>query len=163
MLFELLMLGVYVWQGVALGEWDNELVWFGHAMALAGAGVWALVSLPRLDVDGERILVRTALGFSFADEMAERGATGTSLVVDDWFIEISNTRVVAFRRDYLKRVGPHEGSESGDRCAVTAADGRKFRVYAAGSTLEDLRDWFERGAGKRGAAARATDALETIC
>lgn len=116
MLFELLMLGVYVWQGVALGEWDNELVWFGHAMALAGAGVWALVSLPRLDVDGERILVRTALGFSFADEMAERGATGTSLVVDDWFIEISNTRVVAFRRDYLKRVGPHEGSESVRRC-----------------------------------------------
>ena len=34
--FELLMLGVYVWQGVSLGEWDHELVWFGHAMALAG-------------------------------------------------------------------------------------------------------------------------------
>ena len=24
--FELLMLGVYVWQGVSLGEWDHELV-----------------------------------------------------------------------------------------------------------------------------------------
>lgn len=95
--------------------------------------------------------------------MSEKTIQVTSLVDDDWFIEISNARVVAFRRDYLKRVGPHEGSESGDRCAVTAADGRKFRVYAAGSTLEDLRDWFERGAGKRGTAARATDALETIC
>lgn len=24
--FELIMLGVYVWQGVSLGEWDHELV-----------------------------------------------------------------------------------------------------------------------------------------
>ncbi len=46
------------------------------------------------------------LGFSFAEEMASRGATGTSLVDDDWFIEISNARVVAFRRDYLKKVTP---------------------------------------------------------
>lgn len=34
------MLGVYVWQGVSLGEWDHELVWFGHAMALAGMAIW---------------------------------------------------------------------------------------------------------------------------
>lgn len=102
------------------------------------------------------------LGFSFAEEMASRGAAGTSLVDDDWFIEISNARVVAFRRDYLKKVAAHEGSESGDRCAVTAVDGRKFKVYAAGSTLEDLRDWFKNGAVERDAAARAEDALEAI-
>ena len=301
--FELLMLGVYVWQGVSLGEWDHELVWFGHAMALAGMAIWALLSIPRIDVDGERILSRNAfgirrestfgnithatlrtqmmridlfegdrkfcsislegvcslnllarleegievsdaverpmtkaglcwaaikpltivfngmalvfslviafmavftedggrllllvpflflfiggllpllmlsmpargileigrqereLGFVFADEMAARGATGTSLIDDDWFIEISNARVVAFRRDYLKKVAAHEGSESGDRCAVTAVDGRKFKVYAAGSTLEDLRDWFKNGAGERDAADRAGAALEAI-
>lgn len=60
--FELLMLGVYVWQGVSLGEWGHELVWFGHAMALAGMAIWALLSIPRIDVDGERILSRNAFG-----------------------------------------------------------------------------------------------------
>lgn len=60
--FELLMLGVYVWQGVSLGEWDHELVWFGHAMALAGMAIWALLSIPRIDVDGGRILSRNAFG-----------------------------------------------------------------------------------------------------
>ena len=60
--FELIMLGVYVWQGVSLGEWDHALVWFGHAMALAGMSIWALLSIPRLDVDGERILSRNAFG-----------------------------------------------------------------------------------------------------
>lgn len=56
------MLGVYVWQGVSLGEWDHELVWFGHAMALAGMAIWALLSIPRIDVDGGRILSRNAFG-----------------------------------------------------------------------------------------------------
>lgn len=302
--FELIMLAVYVWQGLSLGEWDHELVWFGHAMGLAGLAVWALLSIPRLDVDGDRIASRNVfgarrettfsnitratlhvqmmridlfegerkfcsislegvcslnliarleeegievrdaveapitkarlcwaaikpltivfngmalvfslviafmafftdegmrllvlvpflflfigvalplfmlsmparglleigrqereLGFSFAEEMAARGATGTSFVDDDWFIEIINARIVAFRRDYLKKVAAHEGSESGDCCAVTSVDGRKFKVYAAGSTLEDLRDWFRSGAGKRGAVDRADAALETI-
>ena len=302
--FELIMLGVYVWQGVSLGEWDHELVWFGHAMALAGMSIWALLSIPRLDVDGDRVVSRNVfgarrettfsnitratlhaqmmrielfegerkfcsislegvcslnllarleeegieisdaverpmtkvglcwaaikpltivfngmalvfslviasmafftdegvrllalvpflflfigvalplfmlsmpargileigrqereLGFSFAEEMAGRGATGTSLVDDDWFIEISNARVVAFRRDYLKKVAAHEGSESGDRCSITAADGRKFKVYAAGSTLEDLRTWFKEGARSRSAIDRAEDSLEAI-
>lgn len=282
--FELLMLGVYVWQGVSLGEWDHELVWFGHAMALAGMAIWALLSIPRIDVDGERILSRNAfgvrrestfgnitratlhtqmmridlfegdrklcsislegvcslnllarleeegieisdavdgpmtkaglcwsaikpltivfngmalvfslvpflflfiggllpllmlsmpargileigrqereLGFSFAEEMASRGATGTSLVDDDWFIEISNARVVAFRRDYLKKVTAHEDSESGDRCTVTTKSGRKIKVYAAGSTLENLRLWFKQGAKARSTIDRAEDALE---
>lgn len=300
--FELLMLGVYVWQGVSLGEWDHELVWFGHAMALAGMAIWALLSIPRLDVDGERICSRNvfglrketvfasithatlhtqmmridlfegdrkfasislegvcslnllarleeegievsdaikgpmtkaslcwaaikpltivfngmalvfslviafmalftedgvylltlvpffflfiggllplimlsmpargileigkqerALGFSFADEMERRGATGASLEDDDWFIEISNARVVAFRRDYLKNVTAHEGSESGDRCTVTTKDGRKIKVYAAGSTLEDLRLWLKRGARAKNTVERAEDALE---
>ncbi len=252
--FELLMLGVYVWQGVSLGEWDHELVWFGHAMALAGMAIWALLSIPRIDVDGGRILSRNAfgirkettfgnitratlhaqmmridlfegdrkfcsislegcvlaqppspvwrkrasksgrrrrshdqggpvlvchqavddcfqrhgprllarprlhgglhrrgraparahpvpvpvhrgflpllmlgmpargipeigrqeraLGFSLLrGDGKPRGATGTSLVDDDWFIEISNARVVAFRRDYLKKITAHENSE----------------------------------------------------
>ncbi len=300
--FELLMLGVYVWQGVTLGEWDHELMWLGHAMALAGMAIWALLSIPRLDVDGERILSRNvfglrretsfgnithatlhtqmmridllegdrkfasislegvcslnllarlekegievsdaikgpmtkvslcwaaikpltivfmgmalvfslviafmavftedgarllmlvpflflligvclpvtmlcmpargileigkqerALGFSFAEEMERRGVTGASLVDDDWFIEISNARVVAFRRDYLKKVTAHEGSDSGDRCVVTTKDGRKTRVYAAGSTLEDLRSWFMQGAKAKSMVDRAEDALE---
>ena len=89
------------------------------------------------------------LGFSFSEEMASRGATGTSLVDDDWFIEISNARVVAFRRDYLKKITAHENSESGDRCTVTTRGGRKIKVYAAGSTLEDLRTWFKQGAKAR--------------
>lgn len=300
--FELIMLGVYVWQGVSLGEWDHELVWFGHAMALAGMAIWALLSIPRIDVDGDRILSRSAfgirkettfssitratlhtqmmridlyegeckfcsvslegvcslnllarleeegievvdavddpitkmrlcqaaikplalvfngmalafsfviafmslftdagarllmlvpilllligvllpllmlsmpirgiieigrqereLGFSFADEMAARGATGTELEDDDWFVSISNARIVAFRRDYLKKVTAHEDSESGDRCTVTTKGGRKIKVYAAGSTLEDLRSWFKQGAKARSTVDRAEDALE---
>lgn len=302
--FELLMLGVYVWQGVSLGEWDHELVWFGHAMALAGMVIWALLSIPRIDVDGERILSRSAfgirrettfssitratlhtqmmridlyegerkfcsvslegvcslnllarleeegievsdaikgpmtkaglcwaaikplaivfngmalvfslviafmavfteggarllllvpflflfigvllpllmlsmpargileigrqereLGFSFSDEMAARGATGTELEDDDWFVSISNARIVAFRRDYLKKVSAPEGSESGDRCIVTTKDGRKIKVYAAASTLEGLRDWFRSGPREKNMMQRGEDVLEAI-
>ena len=307
-LFELIMLAVYVWQGLSLGIWDHALVWFGHAMALAGMGIWALVSLPRLDVDGEHIVIRTALGrrkramfsqitratlhtqmmsvvlyagdcggerklatvnlegtcatnllarlaqegievadavqapmtkarlcwaaikpltlvfvgmavvfslviafmalftdegagllviipflfiliggvlplimlsmpirgayeitlqerelgFSFAQEMAARGATGTEFEDDDWFVSISNARIVAFRRDYIKRLSAVEGTESGDRCVVTAKNGKKHKVYAAGSTLEDLRTWYRRGPRQRSMADRAADALETL-
>lgn len=302
--FELLMLGVYVWQGVSLGEWDHELVWFGHAMALAGMAIWALLSIPRIVVDGERILSRSAfgirrettfssitratlhtqmmridlyegdrkfcsislegvcslnllarleeegievsdaikgpmtkaglcwaaikplaivfngmalvfslviafmavfteggarllllvpflflfigvllpllmlsmpargileigrqereLGFSFSDEMAARGATGTELEDDDWFVSISNARIVAFRRDYLKKVSAPEGSESGDRCIVTTKDGRKIKVYAAASTLEGLRDWFRSRPREKNMMQRGEDVLEAI-
>ncbi len=100
------------------------------------------------------------LGFSFSEEMASRGATGTSLVNDDWFIEISKARVVAFRRDYLKKITAHENSESGDRCTMTTRGGRKIKVYAAGSTLEDLRTWFKQAAKVRSTLDRAGDALE---
>lgn len=100
------------------------------------------------------------LGFSFSEEMASRGATGTSLVDDDWFIEISKARVVAFRRDYLKKITAHENSESGDRCTMTTRGGRKIKVYAAGSTLEDLRTWFKQAAKVRSTLDRAGDALE---
>lgn len=302
--FELLMLGVYVWQGVSLGEWDHELVWFGHAMALAGMVIWALLSIPRIDVDGERILSRSAfgirrettfssitratlhtqmmridlyegerkfcsvslegvcslnllarleeegievsdaikgpmtkaglcwaaikplaivfngmalvfslviafmavfteggarllllvpflflfigvllpllmlsmpargileigrqereLGFSFSDEMAARGATGTELEDDDWFVSIGNARIVAFRRDHLKKVSAPEGSESGDRCVVTTKDGRKIKVYAAASTLEGLRDWFRSRPREKNMMQRGEDVLEAI-
>lgn len=188
--FELIMLGVYVWQGVSLGEWDHELVWFGHGMALvfslviafmavftdAGARLLLLVPCLFLFIGGLLPLLMLSmpargiyeigrqereLGFSFAEEMASRGATGTSLVDDDWFIEISNARVVAFRRDYLKKVTAHEDSESGDRCTVTTKGGRKIKVYAAGSTLDDLRSWFKQGAKARSTLDRAGDALET--
>lgn len=94
--------------------------------------------------------------------MASRGATGTTLVDDDWFIEISNARVVAFRRDYLKKVSAPEGSESGDRCIVTTKDGRKIKVYAAASTLEGLRDWFRSRPREKNMMQRGEDVLEAI-
>ena len=50
--------------------------------------------------------------------------------------------------------------ESGDRCTVTTKGGRKIKVYAAGSTLEDLRSWFKQGAKARSTVDRAEDALE---
>ena len=52
------------------------------------------------------------LGFSFSDEMAARGATGTELEDDDWFVSISNARIVAFRRDYLKKVSAPRGARA---------------------------------------------------
>lgn len=108
------------------------------------------------------------LGFSFAKEMDSRGATGAEYEDEDWFISISNARVVAFRRDYIKSVSVSEGSDSGDRCVVVAKSCRKHKVYAAQPTLADLRSWF-RGSGRGGALAkkrtmteRAERALETI-
>lgn len=106
--FELIMLGVYVWQGVSLGEWDHELVWFGHAMALvfslviafmavftdAGARLLLLVPCLFLFIGGLLPLLMLSmpargiyeigrqereLGFSFAEEMTSRGATGPRL------------------------------------------------------------------------------------
>lgn len=93
------------------------------------------------------------LGFSFADEMAARGATGTELEDDDWFVSISNARIVAFRRDYLKKVSEPEGSESGDRCIVTTKDGRKIKVYAAPARLRLARLVQERTQGEEHDAA----------
>lgn len=302
-LFELVMLAVYAWQGLSLGAWDSELMWFGHALALVGLGMWLFASMPQLDVDGDSLTIRNflgqrksaafsklthavmdtqmmhivlfinegawasvslegtcsinllarleeegieiqdggrpitklrlcwqaikpltlvflgiaaitalvlvfmtvfagtdmhmlsivpflfvligvllplimacmplrgilrigaqerELGFSFAEDMAERGATGTSLEDQDWFIEISNMNVVAFRRDYLKRVGAPEHSEYGDRCIVATKGGRKLRVYGAMTTLADLRSWFKNGPRDKTAAEAAEDALETI-
>ena len=43
---------------------------------------------------------------------------------------------------------------------VTTKAGRKIKVYAAGSTLEDLRAWFKQGAKVRSTVDRAEDALE---
>lgn len=94
--------------------------------------------------------------------MAERGATGASLEDQDWFIEISNMNVVAFRRDYLGRIGAPEHSEYGDRCIVATKGGRKLRVYGAATTLADPRSWFEDGPRDKTAAEAAEDALETI-
>ena len=99
---------------------------------------------------------------SFAEDLAERGATGASLEDQDWFIEISNMNVVAFRRDYLGRIGAPEHSEYGDRCIVATKGGRKLRVYGAATTLADLRSWFEDGPRDKTAAEAAEDALETI-
>ena len=110
----------------------------------------------------EITLQERELGFSFAQEMAARGATGTEFEDDDWFVSISNARIVAFRRDYIKRLSAVEGTESGDRCVVTAKNGKKHKVYAAGSTLEDLRTWYRRGPRQRSMADRAADALETL-
>ena len=39
-LFEAMLLFVYVWQGVAMGIWDHQLMWLGHALALACFVVW---------------------------------------------------------------------------------------------------------------------------
>lgn len=102
------------------------------------------------------------LGFCFAREMAAHGVTGTELEDEDWFVSISNARIVAFRRDYIKKISAVEDSDSGNRCMLTAKSGRKHKVYAAGSTLDDLRTWFRRGARKRTMTERAQDALETI-
>lgn len=102
------------------------------------------------------------LGFDFGKEMLARGATGTTHEDDDWFVDISNARVVAFRRDYVKRITSVEGSGSGDRCTVLSKSGRKHRVYAAGSTLEDLRRWFRNGPRAKSMADSVEDALETI-
>lgn len=85
LVFELLMLGVYVWQGVASGEWDHELVWFGHGMALAGMALWVLVSMPRLDVDGEDVTHRSALGVRRSTTFARIGRA----TVDNQMMRVS--------------------------------------------------------------------------
>lgn len=102
------------------------------------------------------------LGFSFAQEMVARGATGTEFEDEAWFVSISNARIVAFRRDYIKKISAVEDSDSGNRCVLTAKSGRKHKVYAAGSTLDDLRTWFKRGPKKRTMTERAESALEAM-
>lgn len=297
-LFELLMLGAYVWQGLSQGEWDAQLVWLGHACALVCLVVWALLGMRRIQVDGEALTARTALGtrrkttfaqidraetdyqmmsltlfvegaafakvglwhtcianllerladegidvseaakgpmtkgklcwaamrpvvmaflgidvaassilafmcvfagadpsilalvpflfllvgiilptlllsmplrgiwvlgrqerklgFSFSSEMEARGATGTSFEDGDWFVGLGNTRIVAFRRDYIDRISSVEGSDSGDRCLLVSKDGKRHKVYASKEVLEDLRRWFRKGPrGVTGEAPRA--------
>ena len=286
--FELLLLFVYVWQGVSMGEWDHQLMWLGHALALTCFAVWGVASLQCLDVDGDSLRYRSIfgrrrsttferiskveihlqamsmtlyadgkrfatfsientcvnnlmrrleregiavvdavegpttkfklgwaaikvitlffiglaavfsliiifvglmggdglglvaiipplflllgailpgllflamplrgllmvarqereLGFSFNEEMKVHGATGTTFEDADWFVAVSNGQVVTFRRDYIKSVTKHKHTENGDECVLTAKDGKKHKVRAAGPTLGDLRRWFKDG------------------
>lgn len=289
--FELVLQGVYVWQGVSLGEWDTQFMWFGHAMALVCLAIWALLGMKRLDVDGDTLVYRgmtgrrgtttidritratidvhmgtialyqgderfasidmqcacvdnllarlagvnipvedavggyaskrtlawTAikplaivmmgiavvasfvlvaiwvadgkdmedigmlalipflliaigvvlpgllflalplrglrmiacqereLGFSFDEQMRACGIRGTSAETDEWFIDISNVQVIAFRRDYIKSVTKHKHTENGDECKLTSKSGKVHKVRAAGPTLEELRRWFKEG------------------
>ena len=301
---EVMMTGVYAWQGFSQGIWDEQLAWLGHGLALVFLFVWAMMTMPRIDVADDVVTARSAigrrrsvtfsqidraevhlqmrsltvfaegvkfakvslestcstnllarfakegievvdavegpmtkrrlcwaairplalvmmgiavvssallvfmcvfggvkatilwlvlflvvfvgialplfmlvmplrgiyvlgqqeraLGFSFEEEMSARGVTGTTHEDDDWFVDISNARVVAFRRDYVKKITSVEGGESGDRCVVFSKSGKKHKVYAAGSTLEDLRRWFRNGAREKSMVDSVEGALEAI-
>lgn len=286
--FEVMLLVVYIWQGVTMGEWDHQLMWLGHALALACFAIWGVASLQRLDVEGDELRYRTIagrrrsttfshitkvevhlqvhdmtlyadgkrfatfsientcinnltrcferegiaiedavegpttkgklawaaikaitlvfigmaavfscvivfvgvmggeglhmisivpflfvllgvilpvllffvlpmrgllmlarqereLGFSFNEDMKAHGATGTAFEDADWFIEVSNGQVVAFRRDYIKSVTKHKRTENGDECILTATDGKKHKIRGGAPTLSDLRRWFKEG------------------
>ncbi len=281
---ELLMLGVYIWQGLAQNIWDGQLAWLGHALALTFLLAWAFLSASRIDVSGDKITARSLLrrrhtttfdridkaeidfstkslalfsedrkvakisleyqcidnlierldreriplsnaagkpatkrklcwtalkpltitfwviaaaasgilvfmcifadmeakmlwlipglfvltgvvlplcmltmplrglyllalqehelGFSFAKDMSEENATGIPYESQRWFVDVSNARIVAFRRDYLKSVSSAKKGDAGDWCIATAKNGRKHKVHAAEPTLQDLRRWF---------------------
>lgn len=289
--FELVLQGVYVWQGVSLGEWDAQFMWFGHGMALVCLALWAFLGMKRLDVDGDalayrgmtgrrgtttfdritratidvhmgtivlyqgdecfasvdmqctcvdnllarlaeadipvgdavggyaskRALAWTAikplaivmmgiaavasfvllviwiadgkgleglamlalipflfvaigvvlpgllflalpmrglrmiacqereLGFSFDEQMRACDIHGTSAETDEWFIDISNAQVIAFRRDYIKSVTKPASTANGDECKLTSKGGKVHKVRGASPTLEELRRWFKEG------------------
>lgn len=84
-------------------------------------------------------------GCAFADEMRERGARGNAWHDDRWFVGASACRILAVRRDFLKRVGRAKASDDGHFCPATLHDGRKVRLYADKAALDRLRDWFNRG------------------
>lgn len=303
-LFEAMLLFGYVWQGVSMGIWDHQLMWLGHALALACFAIWGVASMQRLDVDGDELRYRSVmgrrrtttfahitkaevhlqvhsmtlyadavrfatfsientctdnlvarleqegvaiedavegpcrksklgwaaikpitlvfvgiaavfslvimfvgvmdgsglellaivpllfillgvvlpallfcalplrgllvlarqerdLGFSFNEEMKARGAVGTVFEDRDWFVEVSNGQVVAFRRDYVKHVSKHKRTENGDECVLVSKGGKKHKVRAAGPTLEGLRRWFAQGPREdKGWAERVGDAVE---
>ena len=305
-LFEAMLLFVYVWQGVAMGIWDHQLMWLGHALALACFVVWGVASMQRLDVDGDELRYRTVtgrrrtttfahvtkaevhlqvhslilyaddgrfatisientctnnlidrleqegiaiedavegpccksklgwaaikpitlvflgiaavfslvivfvgvmggsglellaivpflfillgvvlpallfcalplrgllmlarqeceLGFSFNEEMKVHGAVGTAFEDRDWFVEVSNGQVVAFRRDYVKSVLKHKRTENGDECVLMSKDGKKHKVRAAAPTLEGLHRWFKQGPREdKGWVERVGDTVEGI-
>lgn len=300
-IFELLMLGVFVLQGLTTGLWDGQLVWLGHALACVCFAVWGLLSMPRIDVDGDvlsarsmwgarrsatfaqiekaearmqamsltlfagnapfascslesvcaesllerleqegiaitdavespltkaslcwtamkplvivftgiaaacafilvimcffggvdanvlwiipalfvliggvvplfllslplrglRLLARQEreLGFSFAQEMASRGGTGVPFEDRDWFVHISNVRIVALRRDFIQSISEVEDCDGGGRCVLTAKSGRRHKVLASATTLEDLRRWFARGPMRKSGMEAAKDAI----
>lgn len=305
-LFEAMLLFVYVWQGVAMGIWDHQLMWLGHALALACFVVWGVASMQRLDVDGDELRYRAVtgrrrtttfahvtkaevhlqvhslilyaddgrfatisientctnnlidrleqegiaiedavegpccksklgwaaikpitlvflgiaavfslvivfvgvmggsglellaivpflfillgvvlpallfcalplrgllmlarqereLGFSFNEEMKVHGAVGTAFEDRDWFVEVSNGQVVAFRRDYVKSVLKHKRTENGDECVLMSKDGKKHKVRAAAPTLEGLHRWFKQGPREdKGWVERVGDTVEGI-
>lgn len=103
------------------------------------------------------------LGFSFNEEMKVHGAVGTAFEDRDWFVEVSNGQVVAFRRDYVKSVLKHKRTENGDECVLMSKDGKKHKVRAAAPTLEGLHRWFKQGPREdKGWVERVGDTVEGI-
>lgn len=82
------------------------------------------------------------LGFSFAREMQQSGARGSSFADQRWFIAVSNCNIIAFRRDYLTAVSASKTTDSGDECRATAVDGKKHKVRGGAPVLKEFRAWF---------------------
>ncbi|MDO4590406.1 MAG: hypothetical protein Q4B35_03305 [Slackia sp.] len=60
--FEVVMLGVFVAAGVQTGAWQAGYMWMGHALAFVCLALWAMASLQRLQVDGDVLRYRSVFG-----------------------------------------------------------------------------------------------------
>ncbi len=70
--------------------------------------------------------------------------------------------ILAFRRDYIKKITAAKKDSSGTKCIVSSKSGRNHAVYAGEQTLSDLHRWFKTGVREKDAVDMVDDALKAI-
>jgi hypothetical protein len=127
-----------------IGEWVAVLLF-----------IFAIPIFPScfLPLKGLMQIVRQeqALGISFAEEMKRYNVKNSYFINEEWYIDSSMARMVAFRRDYVKSISevsyhnynPRSKYNDDDVCwvMVSTTDGGLIKVKSTYKTLVDLRLW----------------------
>ena len=106
-------------------------------------------------------LQESALGFSFNEEMKKndinefpkkhsRDELGRQYQDENWFIAITNTRIITLHRNYVLDIGDIKFVFFMNwMVVVNGTDGRKLKIIGGLSSINDLRTWFDTPNGGR--------------
>ena len=86
------------------------------------------------------------LGFRFREEMEKYHISKPACKSRDWFIDISKSNVIVFRRDFIVSIGETNYRILNDifrkKIIVVGADGERYAVTAHHRVINDFRKWF---------------------
>jgi len=84
-----------------------------------------------------------ALDFEFAREMHRLKASGSEYIDEDWFINVTSDRVLALRRDYIKRIEQYQvESRALTHLTFLSTDGKKTKLLGNAVTIQEFHAWY---------------------